>query len=99
MDTTPGRVCARATITDEEQSHLMAEGHCFWCQQKGHMSWGCPQKQQNSQAHQVQPDSSPEDTTIRTTKVAKLSPQKLLMAMTDLNNKDKDHLIQEAFMG
>ena len=49
MDTTPGRVKARATNTrpplnDEERERLRKEGRCFRCKKQGHLSRYCPEK-------------------------------------------------------
>ena len=49
MDTTPGRVKARATNTrpplnDEECEKLQKEGWCFRCKKQGHLSRYCPEK-------------------------------------------------------
>ena len=49
MDTTPGRVKARATsmrppLDDEERERLRKEGRCFRCKKQGHLSRYCPEK-------------------------------------------------------
>ena len=98
MDTTPRRVQARVTITDEERSRLMAEGKCFRCKQKGHMSQACPQKAHES-GLKAYTTNQEEGATINTTDTTKLTPKELFDAITSLNDENKDQLIQEAFMG
>ena len=49
MDTTLGRVKARATNThpplnDEERERLQKEGQCYRCKKQGHLSQYCPDK-------------------------------------------------------
>ena len=39
-----GRTRARATMTEEEKTKRIKEGKCFKCDQKGHISRFCPQK-------------------------------------------------------
>ena len=100
MDTTPGRVKARATITDEERTKLLVEGRCFRCKEKGHLSRACPQKTSGSGSKVRQGETDDAlDTTIKATGAPKLSTKELFTAITNLGDEDKDKLIQEAFMG
>ena len=64
------------------------------------MSCACPQKLAKSSARAQQANTEEsEDTTVKATGKAKFTTQDLLTAITDLNDEDKDKLIQEAFLG
>ena len=68
MDTTPGRVKARATnmcppLTDDEREKLHKEGWCFQCRKQGHLSRHCPNKP--SQAWGNPEEEESEDETIQ----------------------------------
>ena len=65
MDTTPGRVKARATNTrpplnDEEREKLRKEGRCFRCKKQGHLSRYCPDKPSQARGNPDEDDSGDE---------------------------------------
>ena len=78
MDTTPGRVKARATTTcpplnDEEHKKLRKEGRCFRCRKQGHLSHYCPEKPSQARGNPEGEDSK--DKIIQATS-SKLAPPK-----------------------
>ena len=114
MDTTPGRVKARATITrpplnDEEREKMRKEGRCFRCRKQGHLSRYCPEKP--SQARGNPQEGESEDETIQAT-ISKPPPkqtnpflvkkktttQDIIRLITDTKDDVKDTIIQEVFM-
>ena len=65
MDTTPGRVKARATNThpplnDEECEKLRKEGRCFQWRKQGHLSRYCPEKPSQARGNPQGEDSEEE---------------------------------------
>ena len=114
MDTTPGRVKARATttrppLTDEEREKMKKEGRCFRCRKQGHLSRYCPEKP--SQARGNPSGEESEEETIQAT-VSKPPPkqtnpflakkkttaQDIIRLITDAEDDVKDTIIQEVFM-
>ena len=78
MDTTPGRVKARATnmrppLNDEEREKLRKEGRCFRCRKQGHLSRYCPEKPSQARGNLEEGDS--EDEAIQAT-TSKPTPAK-----------------------
>ena len=71
MDTTPGRVKARAANTrpplnDEEREKLRKEGQCFRCRKQGHLSRYCPEKPSQARGNPQEGDDD-EDEAIHAT--------------------------------
>src|SRR6266702_1478591 len=86
-----GRTRARATRMEDEKAQRIKEGKCFRCNQKGHISRFCPQK--NNRIAQAS-TPLPNDSVIAT---ATVSSNKLLSAdqkaeifLTQLYNKSDD---------
>ena len=78
MDTTPGRVKARATNTcpplnDEEREKLRKEGRCFRCKKQGHLSRYCPDKPSQARGNPDEEESDGE--TIQTTSSKAAAPK------------------------
>ena len=114
MDTTPGRVKARATtmrppLNDEEREKLRKEGRCFRCRKQGHLSHYCPEKP--SQARGNWEEGHSEDETIQATSSKpphkqtnpflvkkKTTAQDIIRLITDAKDDVKDTIIQEVFM-
>jgi hypothetical protein len=95
MDLTPGHIRARGALTDEERAKLMATGGCFRCRKQGHMSRNCPDKPRQSQAR----GNQEEDVQIQATSTKKPFDAKgLIEQIKELNDEDKDVVIQEVFM-
>ena len=99
MDLTPGRTCARAALTDDERATLRQEGKCFKCWKKGHMSWDCPdrtsqvwssQTKEGSPAGEVPETKDPE--------IKWITAQELVNLVHDMDQGEKDKVIQEVFM-
>jgi hypothetical protein len=109
MDLSPGRTRARAALTDDEMAQLRKEGKCFRCKRQGHIGRFCPDKQ-NAQirATQTTPDATNTSTASSGTTVSapvapepeikKITAQRLVELVRDLEDDDKDYVIQEAFM-
>jgi hypothetical protein len=95
MDLTPGHICARGALTDEERAKLMATGGCFRCKKQGHMSQNCLDKPHQSHARKNQ-----EEVQIQAANTAKkpFDAKGLIEQIKELNDKDKDIVIQEVFM-
>ena len=114
MDTTPGRVKARATNTrpplnDEEREKLRKEGQCFRCRKQGHLSRYCPDKPSQARGNPQEEDS--EEETIQATASKpppkptnpflvkkKTTAQDIIRLITDAEDDIKDTIIQEVFM-
>jgi hypothetical protein len=96
MDLTPGHICARGTLTEEERAKLMATGGCFRCRKQGHISRNCPDKPRQSQARGNQEDEAQ----IQAANTAKkpFDAKGLIEQIKELNDEDKDIVIQEVFM-
>jgi hypothetical protein len=96
MDLTPGHIRARGTLTEDEHAKLMATGGCFRCRKQGHMSWNCPDKPRQSQARGNQEDK----VQIQATNTSKkpFDAKGLIEQIKELNDEDKDIVIQEVFM-
>ena len=75
MDTTPGRVKARATNTrpppnDEECEKLQKEGRCFRCKKQGHLSCYCPDKPSQARGNPEEGESDEENIQAASSKAA-----------------------------
>jgi hypothetical protein len=96
MDLTPGHICARGTLTENEHTKLMATGGCFRCRKQGHMSRNCPDNPHQSQARGNQEDKAQ----IQATNTIKkqFDAKGLIEQIKELNDEDKDTVIQEVFI-
>src|SRR6266702_751346 len=85
-----GRTRARTTMTEDEKTKQIKEGKCFRCDQKGHISRFCPQKNNRI----AQASTSSNDSTVATATIASnkaLSPdQKAEIFLTQLYNESDD---------
>jgi len=85
------RTRARATMTEDEKSKRIKEGKCFRCDQKGHISRFCPQK--NNRIAKAS-TSAPSNTVIATATVtsnkALSADQKAEIFLTQLYNESDD---------
>ncbi len=71
-----GRTRACATMTEDEKTKRIKEGKCFQCDQKGHISHFCPQK--NNRITEASTSSSPSNNAVIAT--ATISSNKALLA-------------------
>ena len=113
MDTTPGRVKARATNTrpplnDDEREKLRKEGRCFRCKKQGHLSRYCPDKPSQVRGNPTEDESDRETIQATTSKTQpkptnpflvkkKTTAQDIIRLITDAEDV-KDTIIQEVFM-
>jgi hypothetical protein len=114
MDTTLGRVKARATNTrpplnDEEHEKLRKEGRCFRCRKQGHLSRYCPEKPSQARGNPKEGESK-DDTIQATTSKPPSKPtnpflvkrkttvQDIIRLITNADDDVKDTIIQEVFM-
>ena len=114
MDTTPGRVKARATttrppLTDEEREKMRKEGRCFRCRKQGHLSRYCPEKPSQARGNPSGEESEEETIQATTSKPPpkqtnpflakkKTTAQDIIRLITDAEDDVKDTIIQEVFM-
>ena len=114
MDTTPGRVKARATNTrpplnDDEREKLRKEGRCFRCRKQGHLSRYCPEKASQARSNPQEEESEEETIQATTSKPPpkptnpflvkkKTTAQDIIRLITDAEDDVKDTIIQEVFM-
>jgi hypothetical protein len=106
MDLTPGRTRARAALTDDEMNKLRQEGKCFKCKRQGHIGRNCPN--QNSQIRAASgPQTHPatntstasSGVTIPSTSIRKaITAQELVDLVRDMDQGEKDKVIQDIFM-
>jgi len=79
-------------ITEDEKTKQIKEGKCFQCNQKGHISCFCPQK--NNRITQTSMSSSSNDSIIATATVSSNKPlsanQKAEIFLTQLYNESDD---------
>ncbi len=85
------RTRARATMTEDEKTKRIKEGKCFRCDQKGHISQFCPQK--NNRITEAS-TSSPTNTVIAmatvTSNKALTADQKAKVFLTQLYNESDE---------
>jgi hypothetical protein len=112
MDTTPGCICARAALSEDKMTQLCREGKCFKCRRQGHIGHNCPN--QNSQIHATDTDktntktqnatntstasSGTSDTTTLSHSIKKINTQELVELVQDMDQGEKDKVIQDIFM-
>ena len=113
MDTTPGCTCAHR-MTTEECTHLMNEGKCFNCQQKGHFSQDCPQspspsnrdhalcawkgKTKKEESEEEVSETEEEPTPKIKASKRKVTGEELINLVKDADDNVKDYIIQNVFM-
>ena len=97
MDTTPGRTCARAALTDDKRTTLRQEGKCFKCHKKGHMSQDCPDR--TSQARSGTTKEEPkEEVKEEDTQIKQVTADELVHLVWNMSQEEKDKVIQDVFM-
>jgi hypothetical protein len=101
--------CVRARqITTDERAELMKAGKCFTCHKQGHLSRNCPQcsscpctnaRASTSQV-KIEDDNEEEDTPRTKARVGKTkySADKIIEIMRNVEDDDKDEVIQKVFM-
>src|SRR6266702_301730 len=91
MDIRQTRACA--TMTEEEKTKRIKEGKCFRCDQKGHISRFCPQKN-NRIAEATTSSSPPNNSVIATATIASnkalSADQKAEIFLTQLYNESDE---------
>ena len=101
MDTTPGRVKARATNThpprnDEECEKLRKEGRCFRCRKQGHLSRYCPEKPSQARGNPKEGDSEDEAIQATTSKPTPAKQTNPFLAKKKTTAQDIIQLITDA---
>ena len=99
MDLTPGCTHARAALTDDERATLHQEEKCFKCQKKGHISRDCPDwpsQVQSSQTKEESPMGEVPET--KDPEIKWVTAQELVNLVHDMDQGEKDKVIQEVFM-
>ena len=88
-------------LTTEEQMELMKTGKCFTCKQLGHLSCNCPRRilRNNTRASTSRVEGGEEeDPSPIQVKTNKFSTDDIIEIMWNVDNKDKDEVIQKVFM-
>jgi hypothetical protein len=113
MDLTPGRTRVRAALTDNEMNKLHQEGKCFKCKCQGHIEHNCPNQNSQIRATNTNNASSgtsqtpgPSATNTSTASSGASAPtirkaitaQELVDLVRDMNQGEKDKVIQDIFM-
>jgi hypothetical protein len=113
MDLTPGRTRVRAALTDDEMNKLRQEGKCFKCKCQGHIGHNCPNQNSQIRATNTNNASSgtsqtpgPSATNTSTASSGASAPtirkaitaQELVDLVRDMNQGEKDKVIQDIFM-
>ncbi len=85
-----GRTRAQATMTEDKKTKRIKEGKCFRCDQKGHISRFCPQKNNKI----AQASTSSNDSTVATATISSNKPlstdQKAEIFLTQLYNESDE---------
>jgi hypothetical protein len=112
MDTTPGRIRARAALSDDEVAQLRREGKCFKCRRQGHIGRNCPNQSSQIRATDTNKASNtPQDATNTSTassgasganepshSIKKINAQELVELVQGMDQGEKDKVIQDIFM-
>ena len=88
-------------LTMEEWTELMKTGKCFTCKQSGHLSCDCPRctPWNNTRASTSKVEGGEEeDPSLVQAKVSKFSTDNIIEIMQNMDDKDKDEVIQKVFM-
>ena len=102
MDTSAGRTCARAALTEDERSRLMKEGRCFNCKNTGHRSRECPDKKNRTQIRTGETKEDPEDkeepaSAVKASATKTLSAKEVIDLVRNMEG-EKEKVIEECFM-
>ena len=107
MDTSGGRTCTFAALTEDECAKLQKEGRCFRCKRQGHLSRNCPDKPKDAKARAtgkeesatINAASSSSQTPPNTQKSAtKINTKELVESVRNMDQDEKDKVIQDVFM-
>ena len=108
MDTSGGRTCAFAALTESKRAQLQKEGRCFWCKRQGHLSRNCPNKAKDAKAQATGEEESatinaassssqtPAPNTQKST--TKINAKELVELVRNMDQDKKDKVIQDVFM-
>jgi Retrotransposon gag protein len=106
-------ISTRNPLSEEEKRHLMAEGHCFFCKQQGHMSHYCPKKPNCPNAAPANPQTSRSAPTPPQVQMARADDKETVVAVPEakegvddvvnsighLNEGERQELIDKLFAG
>ena len=89
MDTSAGRTCARAALTEDERGHLMKEGRCFNCKNTGHCSKDCPDKKNHTQIQAGEAEQTPKDKEEDASATKALSAKEVIEMVRNMEEGEK----------
>jgi hypothetical protein len=114
MDTAPGHIRARAALSEDKMAQLCREGKCFKCKRQGHIGRNCPNsnsqicatdtnnasKSANTQNATNTSTASSGTSNIPTPlhSIKKINAQELVKLVQDMDQGEKDKVIQDIFM-
>jgi hypothetical protein len=114
MDTTPGHICARAALSENKMAQLCREGKCFKCKHQGHIGCNClnsnPQicaidtdtVSKGATSQNATNTSTASNGTSNTPallhSIKKITAQELVELVQDMEQGEKDKVIQDVFM-
>jgi hypothetical protein len=114
MDTTPGHIHARAALSEDKMAQLCREGKCFKCKRQGHIGHNCPNQNSQicaTDTNTVSKGTTSQNTTNTSTassgtsntpapshSIKKINAQELVKLVQDMDQGEKDKVIQDIFM-
>jgi hypothetical protein len=114
MDTTPGCIHARAALSEDKMAQLCREGKCFKCKCQGHIGHNCPNSNSQictTDTSNTSKSAISQNATNTSTassgaldiptplhSIKKINAQELVKLVQDMDQGEKDKVIQDIFM-